>query len=356
MKSKKKKLKKLNILVILLVIGLLGYLGYQIYDKNFSDNKNDSKSSAKTEEELEEEENTPKLQILNLNSNTRSIGVMIDNEPGAWPQAGLQKAYLVYEIIVEGGQTRLFAIFKDQDAVVVGPNRSARHYYIDYTLENDAIFTHFGFSDQAKADIKSLRINDISGTEADGSIFWRVAPKSSYHNVFTNTTKIMERAKAKKYRTTTTTSPLLSYSIDAIDLSTNASAKVANNVTIRYSKYHSVGYEYDSINQVYKRSMRGLIHYDRTTNKQYTVKNIITYQVKNYDLNDGSGKGRQGLTNIGSGTGSYISNGYSIPITWSKSSRAAKTIYKDTLGNVLKVNDGNTFIQIQPTGQTLTIE
>ena len=27
---------------------------------------------------------------------------MIDNHSGAWPQANLNKAYLVYEIVVEG--------------------------------------------------------------------------------------------------------------------------------------------------------------------------------------------------------------------------------------------------------------
>ena len=29
---------------------------------------------------------------------------MIDNHNGAWPQAGLQNAYMVYEIVVEGGE------------------------------------------------------------------------------------------------------------------------------------------------------------------------------------------------------------------------------------------------------------
>ncbi len=40
---------------------------------------------------------------------------MIDNHNLAWPQAGLNDAYMVYEIVVEGGETRLMALFKGKD-------------------------------------------------------------------------------------------------------------------------------------------------------------------------------------------------------------------------------------------------
>ena len=93
------------------------------------------------------------------------------------------------------------------------------------------------------------------------------------------------------------------------------------------------------------------------TGQQYTAKNIITYKVHNYALNDGSGKDRQSLNNIGSGEGYFISEGYAIPITWEKTSRSSQTVYKvKATGKELVVNDGNTFIQIQPDIQALTIE
>ena len=68
---------------------------------------------------------------------------MIDNHLDALPQAGLNKAYIVYEMIVEGGETRLMALFKDRDLEKIGPIRSSRHYFLDYALENDAIYVHF---------------------------------------------------------------------------------------------------------------------------------------------------------------------------------------------------------------------
>ena len=50
-----------------------------------------------------------------------------------------------------------------------------------------------------------------------------------------------------------------------------------------------------------------------------------------------------------------MTEGYAIPITWQKDSRSSKTVYKLENGDDLKVNDGNTYIEIQPKGQILSI-
>ncbi len=94
-------------------------------------------------------------------------------------------------------------------------------------------------------------------------------------------------------------------------------------------------------------------HKDYITGNQYTTKNIITYQVKNYSIDS---YGRQGLENIGSGEGYYITNGYAVKITWEKTARDAQTVYKYMDGNEIDVNDGVTWIQIQPVGKELTIK
>ena len=148
---------------------------------------------------------------------------------------------------------------------------------------------------------------------------------------------------------------LLNYSIDEIDMSGLEGATPASNVSIKYSGSITSSYEYDSESKTYKRFVNGDAHTDYVTKEQYTFKNIITYQVDNYTLDDGENKGRQEIENIGSGTGYYISNGYAVPITWQKSSRSDQTKYYYENGEELKVNDGNTFIQIQPEGQSLTI-
>ena len=93
---------------------------------------------------------------------------------------------------------------------------------------------------------------------------------------------------------------------------------------------------------------------DAITGEQYTAKNIITYQVKNSNIT-GDNKGRQDFDNIGSGVGYYITNGYAVEINWKKDSRESQTVYTYKDGSEIVVNDGNTYIQIQPMSQTLTI-
>ena len=55
------------------------------------------------------------------------MAVKIDNYPDGRPQAGLDKADIVFEEPVEGGITRYAAVFQCQDVALIGPARSARN-------------------------------------------------------------------------------------------------------------------------------------------------------------------------------------------------------------------------------------
>ena len=166
---------------------------------------------------------------------------------------------------------------------------------------------------------------------------------------------IDEAVNSKGYRKETDEGLLLKYSPTSLDLSKDETVKDATSVDIVYSDAVQDHYDYDDYLRVYKRSVNGTPHTDYVTGEQYTFKNIITYQVPNETI-AGDYKGRQNLYNTGSGEGYYITEGKAIEITWEKSSRSAKTVYKvKSTGEELVVNDGNTFIQVQPKGEALTI-
>ncbi len=302
-----------------------------------------------------ENEEEKKLQIVDENSNSRPYAIVINNISTARSlQSGLQDAYIIYEFIVEGGITRYLALFLDQNTERIGSIRSARHYFLDYALENDAIFVHHGQSTQALNDFSTLNIDRI--VVDNSKTGWRDTSLnvSSEHTLFTSIEKIENGLGSK--RTTRNGDLLLDYSVDSIDLASKDNAIIANKVSIKYSSSTTSSYEYDSDAKVYKRLVNGKAQTDYVTKKQYTFKNIITYQVKNYTLDDPENKGRQGLENIGSGTGYYISEGYAVPIKWEKTSRSSQTKYYYEDGSEIEVNDGNTFIQIQPKGLALDIE
>lgn len=285
--------------------------------------------------------------------NERPIAVMIDNHKGALPQAGLNDAYLVYEIIVEGGESRLMALFKGANLEKIGPVRSSRHYFLDYALENDAIYVHFGWSPQAKSDITKLGVNNINGIYESSTSFWRTKDKYAPHNVATSTETILNIAQRKGYNTTSTKESVLNYVADEFNLEGNMEA---TKVTIPYSASNVVEYEYDSTTKRYIRYSRDKKQVDWTTEETVTTKNIIIVKCENWTLNDGENKGRQTLDNVKALKGYYITNGKSIEITAEKSSRASQTVYKDLQGNEIEVNDGNTFIQICPLDSNVKIE
>lgn len=342
-KNNKNKILIITLIVLILIAGIL------LTVKIIKGKKSTETNTTETEQKVEEKQ----IKIVNVNSKTRPYAIMINNNHAAWPQCGLQDAYLVYEIIVEGGISRMMAVYKDQETAKVGSVRSARHYFIDYAEENDAIFVHWGGSPQAYSRINS-GINDLDGM-AGGAAFFRdnSLKRDLEHTGFTNVQKLQQAAKDKGYTRDTNKDLLLNYSADEIELSTIAEAKIANSITVKYSDYHNTSYEYDAENKVYKRSMSGKANVDLSTGVQYTTKNIIVYSVGNHSLDS---YGRQELENIGSGTGYYISNGYAVPITWEKTSHSGQTVYKYATGEEITVNDGNTFIQIYPTSGTITIE
>ena len=286
--------------------------------------------------------------------NDRPIAVMIDNHDDAWPQAGLQRAYMVYEIIVEGGETRLMALFKGADDVEkIGPVRSARHYFIDYAMENDAIYVHFGESPQASSDIKKYSIAEIDGISEDGTTFWRVKDKAAPHNAVTSMENLIQSAKNKNYRMTSSEDSVLNYVTDEVNLEDGQGAV---SVTIPHSQLQTVKYEYDEKNKVYERYARGKEQVDWDTDEPITVKNIIITFCDNYTLSDAENKGRQGIKNIGTFDGYYITNGKAIKIKCIKNARDEQTVYQDLNGKEIDVNDGNTFVHICPTDADVEIE
>lgn len=333
---------KKKILIITMFLLLLCGCGKE-EDKKL-DNSNDNK--------VQEKE---KVQIVDLNSNERPIAVMINTHKDARPQAGLSDAYMVYEIMVEGGITRMMALYtQDFDEEKIGAIRSSRHNYLDYVLENDAIYIHWGGSPKAYEDLNSLKITHIDGITYGNKYFVtdKTLKRAIEHTRFTSTELIKKGIEDLKLKTTTDKGYLLNYTADEVKLNEKDGSVVANNITLKYSNYQTVSYEYNSEEKVYYRSMSGEKHTDLVTGEQYHFKNIIAYSVK-YNTMDSYG--RQDLENIGSGEGVYITNGYSIPIKWTKKDRSSKTIYTYLDGTEIDVSDGNTFIQIYPTSGKLTI-
>ena len=218
-KSNDRKPNFIPILILLLIFCISVVIGVSYYkeinrNQDF-DNNNDitNEDTNKNNNEIPDVPDEPK-EVQIFKGDDRPIAVMIDNEKPAWPHAGLNDAYLLYEIIIEGGESRIMALFKGKETANIGPVRSARHYFLDYVMENDAIYAHFGWSPLAQSDIKTFGINNINGIY--DTYFWRVEPLGSYHNAFTSMENIMKFANKKKYKTTSNDKGVFTYSAQKV--------------------------------------------------------------------------------------------------------------------------------------------
>lgn len=343
----KKKIIIISICILVVILIALAFLFfYKKNDKNVGDNINEATYKNENTNETKKEEKKNESQ-----SNSRPYAVVINNFAKAVKaQSGLDKAYVVYEFPIEGGISRSLALYKDQTDVKIGTIRSARQNYIDYALENDAIFVHFGWNVTAKEQIKKLKIDYIDGNSSDPKPFNRENPLklAREHTVYTNISKIMDYAKKnKKYRLTTNTTPVFSYSEDEINLD---DGKKAKEVKVPYSNSFNVKFVYNDSTKRYERYVNGNKHTDYFNKKTYDCKNILVVLVGNdyiADHKDAAGNNYLNLKNIGTGTGYYITNGYSKKIKWQKKSKESKTIYSYEDGSELKINDGNTWVMMQ---------
>ena len=355
-----------KILIILLVIVILVLGGLLIHRHFLSTNKDENISTTVDEQENVEPIIEEKVDIIDINSKSRPYAVSINNTPVAVKvQEGLNKAYLVYEIPTEGNTSRLLAFYKDiEENLVIGTIRSARHNFIDYALESDAIFCCFGWSIYAEQDMKSGSIDYLQGLF--GYPFYRKNPEklASEHTAYTSMDKLNDAVKKKGYRTTSDDSILLNYNVSDVDLSVAAEPKVANTITIPYGSAPNISsFKYDTETKMYTRYANGNKCIDHNTKEAVTTKNIIVQKI-NYSICDNNYY--WDLDTVGSGEGYYITNGYSVPIKWSKSGRSSKTKYtyktgvildgQDVGGQEISVSDGRTYIEIQTTKQKLTIE
>lgn len=296
---------------------------------------------AKEEEEEKEKVFLSPLSGLAIDEkdmDKRPIAVMIDNHNRARWQSGLQAAELVYEYRVEGSYTRYMAFYLRNTPEKIGPVRSARPYFVTKALEMDSVYVHVGGSVQAKSDIKTLGIADIDGLNVPKKVFWRESHKKAPNNLYTNMEVLVEEQLRKGYRDERNRD-YFSFNEKDEDMD----GQVCNGIIIRYLKPNTTKYEYDKAEKNYIRYKDGQVHLEELDNKPIRVKNIIIQEAGTRTIDN---EGRLSIDVIGRGRGKYISNGKIMDIEWIKDTKRGKTTYKDLSGNEIKLNPGNTWVQV----------
>ena len=274
----------------------------------------------------------------------RPIAIMTENTKVALPQYGLNQAGVLYECPVEGGITRMMAIYDQKTAFgldQIGNVRSCRPYYAFIASEYDAIYVHFGQSIQGLTLLETGIVDNLSGLdgEVDGTVFFRTSDKKAPHNAYASGEGIQKGMEIKGYRN--------SYNEDY-----NGYFKFAKEpntlengtdcaVIVPYFLDNKPYFIYNAETGLYERYEFGQKQVDALDGEQVAVKNVI---FKNCPSSIYDGTQYLNIPVDGTGEGKYFTNGKMIDITWSKESQSAVTHYFDKSGNEIEINPGQTWV------------
>ena len=125
---------------------------------------------------------------------SRVLAVKIDNIVYARPQTGLNRADIVYVIPVEGGLSRLMAIFSSHYPPVIGPVRSAREDDIALLRQyGRPAFAYSGATPTLLPYIhRTARIVDLYAGIASG--YYRDYNRIAPYNLFAHTRQLLAQA------------------------------------------------------------------------------------------------------------------------------------------------------------------
>lgn len=274
----------------------------------------------------------------------RPIAVMVNNAPQARPQSGLTQADIVYEVLAEGGITRLVAIFQSHNGVVtVGPVRSIRPYLIELGESYNGLLVHAGGSTDAYSIIQKQHKEDLDEIGNAGTSFWRDKSRKAPHNLYTNMEKLRAGADRLKYKKEVT---IPSYTFRKKE--ELISGENANKIDIRFLlKGYKVSYQYDATSQMYKRSINDSAHVDLNNNEQLQAANVMVMGADHKVLDD---VGRLSVNVNAGGEAMLFQRGVMIKGNWIHKKDDVIRFVKD--GNEVPFVPGTTYINIVPNTPT----
>ena len=291
----------------------------------------------------------------------RPVAVMLNNLKAALPQQGNSQADIIYEVLAEGGITRMLGVYQHPEKVgLIGSVRSARQYYWELAQGHDAVYIHAGGSPEfyeTKSRLGLFTVDGVNGSYAyaGAGMFWRDReriPGHRYaveHSLLTSGEAIAamlskedKTAHAEGYQ----------YEMAFADDGTPAGGQNALTVTVPFSNYKSGVFRYDAATGLYAVEEYGQPYLDGNDNTQVAATNLIVAQTT-CTVVDGSGRIKVDLS---SGSGWFACGGKIVPITWQKGDASQQLRYFNEDGSPLTLGRGKSYVCIIPTNRTVTAE
>jgi Protein of unknown function (DUF3048) N-terminal domain/Protein of unknown function (DUF3048) C-terminal domain len=280
------------------------------------------------------------------------VACKVDNSEAARPQQNLNKTDIVFDEMVEGGLTRLVAVFHSQipaldadpKAIGVAPVRSIRPMDPDIIAPFGGIVCYSGGQLKFVNMMRATGLYNATETTEDGKgTFKRLSSRFAPHNVQVDV-KLLASAH-----------PDLAAPQQAFDFATSleaATATASGNPVARIKvAFPSALAEWvpNADGTAWLRIQDGVVHADSATKEQIRATNVVVLDVKE-DRSYGDAKygNIPKAVLIGKGRAWVFTGGKYVDAFWSKSSQTARIILTDASGAAINLAPGNTWVELKP--------
>ncbi len=292
----------------------------------------------------------------------KPVAIMLNNIKAAMPQQGNSQADIIYEVLAEGGITRMLGVYQDISGLgTVGSVRSARQYYLELAMGHDAVFVHAGGSPEFYDYIQTNKVGTVDGVNgfyayASTGLFWRDRERvdghyyAYEHSLITSgdrLTAVLTKQGELTGHTAGYTSPL-TFS----DQRSTVGGGSAVTLTVPFSGSKTTTFRYDAEAGHYLAQQYGGPYIDGNDNTQISAVNVLVLQAETRVVDDA---GRLKI-DLSSGEGWYACGGELIPISWIKGGANDPLRFTHADGSPLTLSPGKSYVCIIPATREITAE
>ena len=278
------------------------------------------------------------------------LAVKIDDTSAARPQIGLEDADLVYIEQVEGGLTRLAAIFSSVIPTNIGPVRSARISDIDILAQyGKVLFAYSGAQRAMLTVIANSNLWDYGAQRQSPTIYTRDANRSAPYDMVLRGDLLLEKVKGDQRDIVVSKSVGWSFGDAPVG------GVAIDSVTIRWpaSKYEAT---WSKAEKRWLLSNGGVADF-AASGKQLGA---TTFVIQNVEMSDSIYRGSDGSytplsETVGTGTGYVLRDGRSFKANWSRPTAESVTTWTLADGNVIHFAPGSIWVALTDSKPAFTL-
>lgn len=289
------------------------------------------------------------LQVTDPATATRpALTVKIENSPAARPQAGLDAADVVFEAVVEGGQTRFLAMFQSADSDSVGPVRSVRPSDPAIVSPFGGIVAYSGGIQRFVDAMQATGLRNFDETTA-GNAFRRRSDKVAPHNLYTSTPALYGKVSGGA------PPPPFATFLKPGQAFAPPGATPVSHITLAVGSSTTADYDWDASSGTWKRFTDGRPHTVEGGGQLAATTVIVQYvpYEQTGEVDTTGAPVSEGKV-VGTGNAVVFANGLRVDARWSKPNATAMTTWTDASGNPLALPAGHTWVELPNVGAALT--